>query len=84
MKTFYQTCLSTKNIPKHLFISSFLAFLFLNIIENFIHYTSGKYHDSDTIQFELPSKKDVIKIIIVMFIFAILQGVFTLFLYKYT
>jgi hypothetical protein len=73
-----------QSLPKHLFISSFIAFLILNFIENFIHYNTGKYHDTTEFYFEIPSKKDLFKIIFIMIIFAILQGLFTLFLFRFT
>jgi hypothetical protein len=73
-----------QSLPKHLFISSFIAFLILNFIENFIHYNIGKYHDTNDFFLELPSKKDFLKIIFIMILFATLQGLFTLFLFRFT
>ncbi len=64
----------------HIFILSFLIFIVLNVIENVIHYNIGKNHDAtsdESIQFTNPSQRDWGRIILIMFIFAVLQGVFT-------
>ena len=61
----------------HIFIISFLIFICLNITENIIHYNIGRHKDSDFTELSFPSKSDLIKIIIIMFTFAILQGWFT-------
>jgi hypothetical protein len=61
----------------HIFIVSFGIFLFLNIAENLIHYSIGNNSDNNLIQLSMPNKSDFIKIIIIMFIFALLQGGFT-------
>ena len=65
----------------HIFVFSFLVFIILNVIENVIHYNIGKYHSTkDSIvdlHFTNPSNKDWIRISVIMFIFAVLQGVFT-------
>jgi hypothetical protein len=70
----------------HIFAFSFLIFIVLNIIENVIHYNIGKYHDQNKwhssggvagIHFTNPTSTDWIRIIAIMFIFALLQGVFT-------
>ena len=67
-----------------IFVFSFMIFIVLNVIENVIHYNIGKYHDQTTsdrgvasIHFTNPSNTDWVRIIMIMFIFAILQGVFT-------
>jgi len=60
----------------HLFLISFLVYLILNVVENWIHYNIGKYHDR-TPQLDLPSKEDWIKIVVVMLLFAGLQGILT-------
>jgi len=64
-----------KNKKTHIFIISFLIFIFLNIAENFIHYNIGR-HDSfkKLSDITLPNKRDLLKIIVVMIIFAFLQG----------
>lgn len=67
----------------HIFIFSFLVFIVLNVIENVIHYNIGKFHDHDGsggivgYHFTNPTNTDWVRIIVIMFIFAILQGVFT-------
>jgi len=63
---------------KHLIVVSFLVYIFVNVIENLIHYNIGKFSNKsiDT-NFEMPTKKDWIKIIIVMIVFALLQGLLT-------
>jgi hypothetical protein len=66
-----------KNKKLHIFIISFLIFIFLNITENFIHYNIGRHNENDIVKLILPSKRDWIKIIIVMVVFAFLQGWFT-------
>jgi hypothetical protein len=61
----------------HIFIISFSIFIVLNIIENYVHYNIGRHNDSKNIELSMPSKNDWINIIIVMIIFAFLQGGFT-------
>lgn len=73
----------------HIFVFSFLVFIILNVVENVIHYNIGKFHEGDgnggTTQntnvagyhFTNPSNTDWVRIIIIMFIFAVLQGFFT-------
>jgi hypothetical protein len=72
----------------HIFVFSFLVFIVLNIIENVIHYNIGKFHDvngnsvngTGTVagfHFTNPSHTDWVRIVVIMFIFAVLQGVFT-------
>jgi hypothetical protein len=60
----------------HIITISFFIYLFVNLLENLIHYNIGKFSNKET-KFELPSKSDWIKIIFVMCIFAFLQGVLT-------
>ena len=64
----------------HIFLISFIAFAILNIIENVIHYNIGKT-SNEKLEITNPSKKDWKKILITMFIFALLQGALTLYLY---
>lgn len=66
-----------KNKSFHLFFISFLIYLFLNLIENYIHYNIGRHSNEKNINLSPPTKSDWIKIIIVMIIFAFLQGFFT-------
>lgn len=60
----------------HLIFVSFVVYLIVNLFENLIHYNIGKFSNHDT-QLELPSKKDWLKIVVVMMIFALLQGLLT-------
>jgi hypothetical protein len=66
-----------------IFVFSFLIFIVLNVIENVIHYNIGKYHNSTNgggvagLHFTNPSNTDWVRIIVIMLIFAVLQGVFT-------
>ena len=69
-----------KHTP-HIFFASTIAFLFLNTLENLIHFSIGRNVKNkdhmQNIKFEMPTLFDFMKIIIVMVIFAILQGVCT-------
>ena len=60
----------------HIIVISFFVYIFVNLFENVIHYNIGKFSNKET-KFELPSKTDFIKIVGVMFIFALLQGLLT-------
>lgn len=60
----------------HLIIISFLAYLIVNLFENLIHYNIGRFSNQET-RLELPTKKDWLKIAVVMCIFAFLQGLLT-------
>ena len=60
----------------HLIAISFFVYLFVNLFENLIHYNIGRFSNKET-KLELPSKKDWIKIVAVMSIFALLQGLLT-------
>ncbi len=64
-----------------LFIISSVVFILINSIENIIHFTIGRnVQDKNNLSistFIKPTKYDIIKIIIVMIIFAFLQGFFT-------
>jgi hypothetical protein len=57
---------------------SFFVYLFVNLFENLIHYNIGKFSNEET-HFDVPSKKDWLKIIIAMIIFALIQGLMTCF-----
>jgi hypothetical protein len=72
----------------HIFAFSFIIFIILNVIENVIHYNIGKYHDGHKnntnnieniagIHFTNPSQIDWVRIVVIMIIFAVLQGFFT-------
>ena len=60
----------------HIIAISFFVYLFVNFFENLIHYNIGKFSNQDT-KLELPSQKDFLKIVVVMCVFALLQGVLT-------
>jgi len=66
----------------HIIAISFLVYIFVNFFENMIHYNIGRFSNKET-KLELPSKKDFIKIAVVMFIFALLQGLLTSYFNKY-
>jgi len=61
----------------HIFLISFLIFIVLNVIENYVHYNIGRHTNSKNIELSMPTKNDWIKIIVVMIVFAFLQGGFT-------
>jgi len=60
----------------HIIATSFFVYIFVNFFENMIHYNIGRFSNQET-KIELPSKYDLIKIVIVMCLFALLQGVLT-------
>jgi hypothetical protein len=60
-----------------LFIISFMVFIVLNMIENYIHYNIGRNRDSQYIELSMPSTDDWLKIVIIMICFATLQAYFT-------
>ena len=74
--------ISSKNF--HIIVISFCVYLLVNFFENMIHYNIGRFSNKDT-KIEIPSKKDFIKIVIVMCVFALIQGLLTSYLtnYKY-
>jgi hypothetical protein len=61
---------------------SFFVYLFVNLFENLIHYNIGKFSNSET-KLELPSHNDWVKIIVVMGVFALIQGLLTYYFNKY-
>lgn len=68
---------------KYIFIISTVVYVVLNLVENTIHYNIGRNFDIKdvrNINFIPPSPIDFTRIISVMCIFAILQGVFTVML----
>jgi hypothetical protein len=80
----FNFCYVHRRLPYHIFISSFVTFIILNVIENYIHYNIGRNHkDKEFIKLSLPTAKDWFKIVFIMIIFAILQGGFTLLLSNY-
>ena len=66
----------------HIIAISFFVYLFVNFFENLIHYNIGRFSNKE-IEFKLPSKTDLIKIVVVMCAFALLQGLFTYYFTKY-
>lgn len=66
-----------KKASVHLIIVSFIVYIFVNTIENMIHYNIGKFTNKDEYHFDIPTKKDWVRIIIIMVIFALLQGFLT-------
>lgn len=66
----------------HIIAISFVVYIFVNLFENIIHYNIGRFSNKET-HFDLPSKKDLIKIVIIMCIFALLQGILTSYFNKY-
>ena len=66
----------------HIIAISFFVYIVVNLFENMIHYNIGRFSDKET-RLELPSKKDFVKIVLVMFVFALLQGVLTSYFNNY-
>ena len=63
----------------HLFIISFLIYAIINMVENYIHYNIGKHNELNyNIKFSNPSALDWTKIVVVMFVFALMQGILTI------
>ena len=65
-------------------VASSIVFIVLNVIENIIHYNIGRSTSSDrpkgdgaTALLHLPNVRDTVRIVVVMVVFALLQGVFT-------
>jgi len=63
--------------PSRLFVSSFVVFLILNLFENLLHYSIGRDSDQNKLTVKLPTHTDWVRMILVMVVFAILQGVLT-------
>jgi hypothetical protein len=64
------------------FAFSFCIFIVLNVIENVIHYNIGRFHNGNNgvmsgYHFTNPSRNDWVRIILIMIVFALLQGAFT-------
>lgn len=66
---------------KRLIIISFIVYIFVNMLENVIHYNIGKSSNKE-VKMNIPTKKDWIRIIIVMCTFALLQGLLTFYFNK--
>jgi hypothetical protein len=69
------------HVPNHLILISMGVFLVLNMFENIIHFSIGrniKEKDNANIGvIEIPEYYDIIKIIVIMIVFAFLQAIFT-------
>jgi hypothetical protein len=69
------------HVPNHLIPISMGVFLALNMFENIIHFSIGRNieeKDSSNIgNIEIPEYYDIIKIIVIMVVFAFLQAIFT-------
>jgi len=63
---------------RHIFIISVAVFICLNLVENVIHYSIGRTHGASNVSFMAPSSVDWVRIIVIMVIFALLQGLFTM------
>ena len=70
------------NASCHIIAISFFVYIFVNFFENIIHYNIGRFSNEET-KLKLPSKKDFIKIVVVMCIFALIQGLLTNYFNKY-
>jgi len=60
----------------HIIAISFFVYIFVNFFENIIHYNIGRFSNKE-IRLTLPTKKDFIKIVLVMSLFALIQGLLT-------
>ena len=76
----------------NIIVISFFVYIFVNLFENIIHYNIGKFSNKEAIfdqpkkkeaMFELPSTTDFIKIVGIVCIFALLQGLLTNYFNKY-
>jgi hypothetical protein len=56
---------------------SFFIYIFVNIFENVIHYNIGRNHDTKVIKLSSPSTIDWFRIIVIMIVFAFIQGIMT-------
>ncbi len=74
------------HIPNNLILISIIVFLFLNMIENIIHFSIGRNidtKDTPSINIEMPDTNDIIKIIFIMGVFSVLQALLTYYGLKY-
>lgn len=68
----------------HIFIISFLVYALINVVENYIHYNIGRNQENEyQIEFSIPSPLDWTKIVVVMVVFALLQGILTTIIEEY-
>jgi hypothetical protein len=61
----------------NLIIISMIIFGVLNLIENMIHYSIGRSYQNSNFIFSYPTYNDFIKIIFIMIIFGLAQGLIT-------
>jgi hypothetical protein len=66
----------TSGTSLRLIVISFCVYIFVNLFENLIHYNIGRFSNRET-RIELPTPSDLVKIIMVMIVFALLQGLLT-------
>ena len=76
----------------NIIVISFFVYIFVNLFENVIHYNIGKFSNKEAI-LEHPNKKetilalpnitDFIKIVGIVCMFALLQGLLTSYFHKY-
>jgi hypothetical protein len=74
------------HIHNNVILISMIVFLFINTIENIIHFSIGRNIDNKNtanIKIEIPEVYDIIKIIFIMCVFSILQALFTYYGLKY-
>jgi len=57
-----------------IFRDSFVVFLFLNILENYLHYTIGRSSSSTAWRLQKPTWLDIVRMVIIMIVFGLLQG----------
>lgn len=62
----------------YIFVISVVVFIVLNLLENVIHYSIGRHHGDLAVSIAVPSHTDWVRIIGIMLIFAVLQGLFTM------
>jgi len=68
----------------HIFVISFLVYAVINMVENYIHYNIGRNQEKGLqIVFSSPSTLDWTKIVVVMVVFALLQGILTILIEGY-
>jgi hypothetical protein len=63
-----------------IFIISMAVYIVINLVENMIHYNIGRnfqIEDVHDTKFITPSSVDITRIVSVMAVFAVLQGLFT-------
>ena len=61
----------------YLIFISMLVYGILNLIENLIHYNIGRTHENDEFKFYIPNIYDFFKIIFIMILFGLAQGLLT-------